>query len=139
MSLLIFAKLFHIASAILFIGCVYFRNFILPRARLALDSAQFEAMENALSPRTRMMGKINNTILLFSGLFLAYSYFDPTNVLLHVKMTLGLLVIAMFFGAPLIMHRFMGEKKRKIKTVYHHMMFALMVCIVILSQTMFAL
>jgi len=139
MSLLIFAKLFHIASAILFIGCVYFRNFILPRARLALDSAQFEAMENALSPRTRMMGKINNTILLFSGLFLAYSYFDPTNVLLHVKMTLGLLVIAMFFGAPLMMHRFMGEKKRKIKTVYHHMMFALMVCIVILSQTMFAL
>ena len=139
MSLLIFAKLFHIASAILFIGCVYFRNFILPRARLALDSAQFEAMENALSPRTRMMGKINNTILLFSGLFLAYSYFDPTNVLLHVKMTLGLLVIAMFFGAPLMMHRFMGEKKRTIKTVYHHMMFALMVCIVILSQTMFAL
>ena len=137
MSLLIFAKLFHIASAILFIGCLYFRNFILPRAHLALDSAQFEAMENALSPRTRMMGKINNAILLFSGLFLAYSYFDPTNVLLHVKMTFGLIVIAMFFGAPLIMHRYMGEKKRKIKTIYHHVMFALMVCIVILSQTMF--
>jgi len=138
MSLVIAAKLIHIASAILFIGCVYFRNFILPRARFALDSAQFEAMESALSPRTRLIGKINNTLLLFSGLFLAYTYFDPTNVLLHVKMTLGLILIAMFFCAPLIMHRFTGEKKRKIKTIYHHIMFALMVCIVILSQTMFA-
>lgn len=69
MSILILAKLLHISSAILFIGCVYFRNFILPRAHFALDSAQFEAMESALSPRTRMMGKINNTILLLSGLF----------------------------------------------------------------------
>lgn len=139
MNILIVAKLIHIASAILFIGCVYFRTLILPRARFALDSAQFEAMESALSPRTRFMGKINNTLLLLSGLFLAHTYFEPTNVLLHVKMTLGLIVIAMFFVAPLIMHRFTGEKKQKIKTIYHHSMFALMVCIVILSQTMFAL
>lgn len=138
MNFLITAKLFHIASAILFIGCIYFRNFILPRARLALDSMQFEAMESAMSPRTRMMGKINNTILLLSGLFLAYTYYEPTNALLHVKMAFGLSIITMFFGAPLIMHRFTGEKKRQIKTVYHHMMFALMVGIVILSQTMFA-
>lgn len=138
MNFLITAKLFHIASAILFIGCIYFRNFILPRARLALDSMQFEAIESAMSQRTRMMGKINNTILLLSGLFLAYTYYEPTNVLLHVKMAFGLIVIAMFFCAPLLMHRFTGEKKRQIKTVYHHMMFALMVGIVILSQTMFS-
>ncbi|KHG33991.1 hypothetical protein [Sulfurospirillum sp. MES] len=138
MNFLVTAKLLHIASAILFIGCVYFRNFILPQARLAFDSMQFEAMENALSTRTRLMGKINNTILLLSGLFLAYTYFEPINILLHVKMTFGLIVIAMFFGAPLIMHRFTGDKKRQIKTVYHHMMFALMVGIVILSQTMFS-
>lgn len=138
MNVLIAAKLFHIASAILFIGCVYFRNFILPRARTALTSVQFEAMESALSPRTRMMGKLNTTILLVSGLFLAYTYFEPSNVLLHVKMTFGLIVIAMFLCAPLIMHRFTGDAKRKIKTVYHHAMFALMVGIVILSQTMFA-
>ena len=139
MTFLIVAKLIHIASAILFIGCVYFRNFILPRAHLALIPAQFEAMESALSPRTRFIGKINNTLLLCSGAFLAYTYFEPTNVLLHIKMTCGLLVIAMFFCAPLIMHRFMGETKRKVKTVYHHMMFALMVAIVLLSQTMFML
>lgn len=138
MNFLITAKLFHIASAVLFIGCIYFRNFILPRARLVLDQAHFEAMESAMSPRTRMMGKINNTILLLSGLFLAYTYYEPTNALLHVKMAFGLSVITMFFGAPLIMHRFTGDKKRQIKTVYHHMMFALMVGIVILSQTMFA-
>ena len=139
MTLLIVAKLIHIASAILFIGCIYFRTFILPRARFALDSAQFEAMENALSPRTRAIGKINNTFLLLSGLFLAYTYFEPTNALLHLKMTLGLIVIAMFFCAPLIMHRLMGAKKQKIKTIYHHSMFALMVAIVILSQVMFTL
>ena len=124
MTLLIVAKLINIASAILFIGCVYFRTLILPRA---------------LSPRTRFIGKINNTLLLLSGLYLAYTYFEPSNVLLHLKMTLGLVVIAMFFCAPLIMHRFMGEKKQKIRTIYHHSMFALMVVIVILSQTMFAL
>ena len=139
MNFLILAKIFHIASAILFIGCVYFRTFILPKALVTLGGERFEAMESALSSRTRLMGKINTTILLFSGLFLAYSYFEPTNVLLHVKMTLGLVVVAMFWCAPLIMHRFMGEKKRKIKTIYHHSMFALMVCIVILSQTMFTL
>lgn len=139
MTILLVAKLIHIASAILFIGCVYFRTLILPRARFALDSAQFEAMESALSPRTRFIGKINNTLLLLSGLFLAHTYFEPNNVLLHIKMTLGFIVIAMFFCAPLIMHRFMGEKKQKIKTIYHHSMFALMVVIVILSQTMFAL
>ncbi len=139
MTILLVAKLIHIASAILFIGCVYFRTLILPRARFALDSAQFEAMESALSPRTRFIGKINNTLLLLSGLYLAYTYFEPSNVLLHLKMTLGLVVIAMFFFAPLIMHCFMGEKKQKIKTIYHHSMFALMVVIVIFSQTMFAL
>jgi hypothetical protein len=116
-----------------------FSYFYLTRARFALDSAQFEAMENALSPRIRSTGKINNTFLLLSGLFLAYSYFEPTNALLHLKMTLGLIVIAMFFAAPLIMHRFMGEKKQKIKTIYHHSMFAFMVAIVILSQIMFTL
>lgn len=139
MTFLIVAKLIHIASAILFIGCVYFRTLILPRARFALDSAQFEAMESALSPRTRLIGKVNNTLLLLSGLFLAHTYFEPSNVLLHIKMTLGLVVIAMFFCAPLIMYRFMGEKKQKIKTMYHHTMFALMVAIVILSQVMFTL
>jgi len=139
MSLFLLAKIVHIASAIFFIGCVYFRIFILPRGRLALDSAQFEALENALSPRTRLIGKVNNTLLLLSGIFLAYHYFEPTNVLLHVKMTFGLIVIAMFFCAPLMMHRFRGEKKQKIKTMYHHTMFALMVCIIILSQIMFTL
>lgn len=138
MTFLIVAKLIHIASAILFIGCVYFRTLILPRARFALNNAQFEAMESALSPRTRLIGKVNNTLLLLSGLFLAHTYFEPSNGLLHMKITLGLIVIAMFFGAPLIMHRFMGAKKQKIKTMYHHTMLALMVAIVILSQVMFA-
>ena len=139
MNLLIAAKLIHIVSAILFIGCVYFRTFILPRARVVLGNGSFEMMESALAPRSRFIGTINNTLLLLSGLFLAHSYFEPTNILLHVKMTLGLLVIAMFFCAPRIMHRFEGEKKQKIKTIYHHTMFALMGCIILLSQTMFAL
>ena len=139
MGVVIVVKVIHITTAILFIGCVYFRTFILPRAKLALDMPRFEAMESALSSRTRMIGKVNNTLLLFSGAYLAYHFFYPSAVLLHLKITLGLIVIGMFFGAPLIMHRFEGIKKQKIKTLYHHTMFALMLCIIVLSQTMFTL
>ena len=137
MDTLILAKLFHIASAILFIGCVYYRTFILPRARLALNNGQIEALESALAPRTRMSGKINNMILLISGVFLAYVYFDPTNVLFLLKIVFGLIVIAMFLCAPLIMHHFEGAIKQRLKKSYHYVMFSFMIVIVFLSQTMF--
>lgn len=133
MSFFIVAKLAHITSAIFFIGCVYFRTLIVPRIKPVVGEDILQRVEMALVKPSRAFGRVNNAILLFSGSYLFYHYFDASNSLLHVKATLGLLVIAFFYTAPFFVFRLPLALRLKV----HHTLLAFMLIIIVCSQLMF--
>lgn len=133
MSLFIVAKLAHITSAIFFIGCVYFRTLIVPRIKPVVGENVLQSVEMALVKPSRAFGRINNAILLLSGSYLFYYYFDAENTLLHVKATLGLLVITFFYTAPLFVFRLPLALRLKV----HHTLLSFMLVIIVCSQLMF--
>jgi len=133
MSLFIVAKLAHITSAIFFIGCVYFRTLIVPRMKPVVGENVLQSVEMALVKPSRAFGRVNNAILLLSGSYLFYYYFDAENTLLHVKATLGLLVITFFYTAPFFVFRLPLAVRLKV----HHTLLAVMLVIIVCSQLMF--
>jgi hypothetical protein len=133
MTLFIVAKLAHITSAIFFIGCVYFRTLIVPRIRPVVGEEVLQRVEMALVKPSRAFGRVNNAILLLSGSYLFYTYFDASNSLLHVKAMLGFLVIAFFYTAPFFVFRLPLALRLKV----HHTLLALMLVIIVCSQLMF--
>lgn len=136
MSLFLLAKIVHITSAIFFIGCVYFRTLIVPQVKSTLGNERYEEIEMALAKPSRAFGRINNAILLLSGSYLFYCYFDASNTLLHVKATLGFIVIALFYGAPFFVPK-IALYIQGFKRYFHHVLLLLMLLIVLCSQLMF--
>ena len=136
MNLFLLAKIVHISSAIFFIGCVYFRTLIVPRIARVLGKERFEETEMALAKPSRAFGRVNNAVLLVSGAYLFYSYFDVHNTFLHVKATLGFAVIALFYSAPYFVPQ-LAQRIKGFKRYFHHILLLLMLFIVLFSQMMF--
>lgn len=136
MSLFVLIKIIHITSAIFFIGCVYFRTLILPQIKPVVGKVTFEKVDTALVKPSRRFGSINNALLLLSGGYLYYHYFEANNIFLHVKIILGLAVITFFYSAPLFVPK-LAQKYPLIKLKIHHALLAFMLLIVLLSQVMF--
>ena len=136
MSFFLLAKIIHITSAIFFIGCVYFRTLIVPRIEPVLGRARYEETEIALAKPSRAFGRVNNALLLLSGSYLFYYYFDVHNSLLHSKATLGFVVIALFYSAPYFVPKVSAYIKG-FKRYFHHVLLLLMLLIVLFSQLMF--
>jgi len=136
MNFFLLAKIIHITSAIFFIGCVYFRTLIVPRIAGVLGKERYEETEMALAKPSRAFGRVNNAILFFSGSYLFYCYFDAHNLLLHVKATLGFVVIALFYSAPYFVPKLTAHIKG-FKRYFHHILLLLMLLIILCSQLMF--
>lgn len=136
MSLFIIAKIIHILSVIFFIGVVSFRTFIMPAIKKAYGNEMFFKSEKAVGIRARKIITINNIFLITSGLYLFSFYLDEINVLLHIKITLGLILALAFYIVPLIMKKFNHIKW--FSTAFHHLFFTLMMITVVISQIMFS-
>ncbi len=136
MTSLIIIKIIHISTAIIFIGCVFFRTVNVPKVKPDMDSKSYAKLSQSLGKASRATGNINVPILFVSGLYLFYHYFDPTNALLHAKATLGLLIVILFAFAPIFVPK-ISKKYPSFKHNFHLFLLICMAMIVILSQTMF--
>lgn len=136
--LLILAKITHITTVIIFMGCVFFRTFTVPKIRKHVDADFYAAVDRHLTKASRDFGKYNALVLMLSGLYLAYIYYSPTNVLLNIKITLGLSVVVIFLLAPFFVHK-INDKYPSFKIAFHWTVLGLMFALVVLSQTMFFL
>lgn len=137
MSVLLIAKIIHIMSAILFMGCVFFRTFISPALKSEFGKDSYQNIEFILSKASRKIGIKNVFLLFLSGLYLFYYYFDVNNVLLNVKAILGMIIIITFYLAPFFVHK-ISQKYSTFKRNFHLILFMFMIIIVLLSQIMFS-
>ncbi|MGP1450474.1 MAG: hypothetical protein ACTTJS_05035 [Wolinella sp.] len=128
-------KIVHLASAIFFIGCIYFRTLIIHQAKAPLGE-RFAEVEGLLAIYSRRFGVYNNVVLLISGVWLYYLYFDPSNILLHAKAMLGFLIVVIFYSAPYFVYR-LSLQYAWFKIAFQRMLFVLMIILVVISQLMF--
>jgi len=135
MSLYITAKIVHIISAIFFISVVNFRTFIMPMLKQRFELATFQEINSLTGKKARSIIKVNNLFLIASGLYLFSLHLNHTNLLLHIKVTLGLLLALTFYIVPYIMN---SQKHRPwFAMAFHYLFFSLMMIVVVLSQIMF--
>lgn len=132
-----FVLTLHLISAILFIGTVYFRTFaILPFVK----EHHFMKQAYDLSGiRGRFLAYFFVTILLISGLYLAYITMQNKIhfILLDIKMTLGILIILIFYFAKKIVLKF--KHIPNFGKIFHIGLFVSMIIVVILAKYMFVL
>lgn len=132
MSFYILAKIVHIITITFFIGVVGFRTFIFPVAKKHLNKHTFLLVDKEIGTRARAIIKINNIFLILSGLYLFSYHLDTSNILLHIKVTIGLIVALTFYIVPHIMQRY--KHISWFNVAFHHLMFTLLLVTIILSQ-----
>lgn len=135
MSLFIVVKIIHVLSAIFFIGVVGFRTFIFPVLKKHIDKYHYLLYDKAVGLRARSIIKINNIFLILSGIYLFSYYLQIANIVLYIKITLGLILALTFYIVPFIMKRF--QAITWFSTAFHHTFFSLMILTVVLSQLVF--
>jgi hypothetical protein len=135
MTIFIISKIVHIISAIFFIGVVSFRTFIMPILKSKYDKQTYMDIDKTTGKKARGIIKINNIFLIISGLYLLTLHLETVNILLHIKVTIGLIIALVFYVVPIIMQKFKHIKW--FSTFFHYAFFSLMMIVVILSQVMF--
>ena len=134
MSLFILAKIIHIITIIFFIGVVSFRTFVIPVLKNYYSSDEYKKINSLTGKRARSIIKINNIFLILSGLYLLSFHIDSKNILLYIKVTIGLTLALTFYFVPYIMDRF--KTINWFSNFFHYLFFSLMMIVVILSQLM---
>ena len=135
MTIILLTKIIHLISIIFFIGVVSFRTFIMPVLKKQYDTQTYKNIDSITGMKARSIIKINNIFLILSGLYLFTLHLETTNILLHIKVTIGLLLSLTFYFVPVIM-----QKMKTVKwfsSFFHYLFFSLMMIVIILSQTMF--
>jgi hypothetical protein len=135
MSLYIIAKIVHIISAIFFIGVVSFRTFVMPILKGKYDKQTYMDIDKTTGMKARSIIKINNIFLIISGLYLLTLHLETINILLNIKVTIGIILAISFYIVPIIMQKM--KILKWFSTFFHYLFFSLMMIVVILSQIMF--
>jgi len=107
----------------------------MPVLKKQYDTQTYKNIDSITGMKARSIIKINNIFLILSGLYLFTLHLETTNILLHIKVTIGLLLSLTFYFVPVIM-----QKMKTVKwfsSFFHYLFFSLMMIVIILSQTMF--
>lgn len=134
MTLFIIAKIVHLISVIFFIGVVSFRTFIMPVLKSQYDKKTYLNIDKTTGLKARSIIKINNIFLILSGLYLFMLHLENQNILLHIKVAIGLFLALTFYIVPIIMKKFKHIKW--FSSFFHYMFFSLMMMVITLSQIM---
>ncbi len=129
------AKIIHIITIIFFIGTVFCRTFIVPALKTKYDKKTYIHIDDLTGKRARNIIKINNIFLILSGLYLFSFHLKTVNLLLDIKVSIGLTLALTFYIVPIIMHK--TKHIPWFKQFFHYIFFSLMLIVVILSQIMF--
>ncbi len=131
----VFVKVVHLVTVIFFIGVVSFRTFIMPVLRGKYDKHTYLSIDKLVGLKARSIIKVNNVFLILSGLYLFSFHLNGVNVLLHIKVTVGLVLALGFYAVPAVMKRFNHIKW--FSKAFHYAFFGMMMVTVALSQLMF--
>ena len=129
-------KTVHLISVILFIGTVFFRTFVILKLERVFTKDEMMKVQSSLGGQARKIIKINNLFLILSGLLLLLLYINGQTATLHIKITLGLILVVAFYFVPLLFTKM--DANRKFKTIFHYTYFSLLILVVILSQFIYS-
>ena len=135
MSLYIIAKIIHVISIIFFIGVVSFRTFIMPVLKGKYNKTTYMDIDKTTGLKARGIIKINNIFLIISGLYLLTFHLEVVNILLYIKVVIGITLALIFYIVPVVMQKFKHIKW--FSQFFHYLFFSLMMLVVVLSQMMF--
>ncbi|RXK00648.1 MULTISPECIES: hypothetical protein [Arcobacteraceae] len=129
-------KFIHISTIILFVGTVYFRTFVILKIVSSFPKDQAIKIQQAMGNKARNIIKINNLILIISGMLLLFLYTNNSSLVLHLKVLLGLILVVGFYFVPILFNKF--EADQKFKTIFHYLFFSLLMFVVLLSQFIYS-
>ena len=92
-----FLKAIHIVCIILFMGTVFFRTFVILKIISVFPKEEGNKIQQAMGSKARGIIKINNLILIISGLLLFFLYANTSSIILHIKVLLGLVLVIGFY------------------------------------------
>ncbi len=123
-------------AAILFIGTVFFRTFVVPSLASYFDASTYQKIDRLIGIRVRKIMMVNVAVLLLSGGYILMPHLHgETNMLLTIKIAIGLVLGITFYFVPQILQR-MQEIKWFSMTL-HYLFFSLMAVVVVLAKFMF--
>ena len=89
-------------------------------------------IQDFLRNEARKIVAINNIVLILTGLILFFTYWQHAPIILHIKATLGIVLVIAFFFIPKILNYFNAKQESRIKI--HYLYFSLLLITVALSQ-----
>lgn len=135
MTLYIMAKIIHIITMIFFIGVVSFRTFIIPVLKSKYDKHAYLSIDKLIGLKARSIIKVNNLFLIASGLYLFGLHVYSIDVVLLLKVGIGLALACSFYIVPTIIKKMSYIKW--FSQFFHYLFFSLMMIVVVLSQLLF--
>ena len=117
-------------------GTVFFRTFVILKIISAFPEEQAKQIQNAMGSQARDIIKINNLVLIISGVLLLFLYADFNSSILQIKVLLGLVLVIGFYFVPLIFDTL--EANQNFKTIFHYMFFSLLMLTLLLSQFIYS-
>ncbi|MBP7227359.1 MAG: hypothetical protein KBA17_12540 [Aliarcobacter sp.] len=128
-----FIKTIHIITIVLFVGTVFFRTFVLFNLSKIYEKQESMKIQKFLGSEARKIIRINNSILIISGVLLyALFYMNSASLILIIKAILGLLLALAFFGIPKFLEKI--NAKPRFTIFFHYSYFALLIVVIALSQ-----
>lgn len=126
-------KTIHIITIVLFVGTVFFRTFVLFKLSKIYEKQESMKIQKFLGNEARKIIRVNNFILIISGILLYTLYYLQTaSMILIFKATLGLLLALAFFAIPKFLEKI--DAKPRFTILFHYFYFALLLLVIIFSQ-----
>ncbi|QKF72548.1 putative membrane protein [Aliarcobacter faecis] len=126
-------KTIHIITIVLFVGTVFFRTFVLFKLSKIYEKQESMKIQKFLGNEARKIIRINNSILIISGILLyTLFYMKSASLILIIKAILGLLLALAFFGIPKFLEKI--NTKPKFTILFHYFYFSLLLLVIIFSQ-----
>lgn len=134
---LIFFKIIHLVSVILFVGSIFFITYVLDIVKHKSKKEEYVNFAPKVSKRARILMFINIPILISSGLYLLIVYYDISNlsIFMILKLILAVIILSVFYTSDWII-----EKTNHIHWFhhfFHHAVIGLMFLVLIFSQLMY--
>lgn len=131
---MIFFKILHISSVILFVGSIFFITYVIDFVKHSSDKSEYKLFAPKLSKRARSLMFINVPLVLISGLYMLFAFYDfrYLSFFMILKLFFASVIIVLFYSSDWIVDK--TNHIRWFHHFFHHAVIALMASVVIFSQ-----
>jgi hypothetical protein len=133
---MILFKILHLVSVIFFVGSIFFITYVIDVVKHSSDKSEYKLFAPKVSNRARNLMFVNVAIVLASGLYMLFAFYDfrYLSLFMILKLLLAVSIIVIFYTSDWIV-----DKTNHIKWFhhfFHHAVIAMMMLVVIFSQIM---